>query len=169
MTQRYTTPGTDQTGCSEPPSPPIQAAARVRVLAERMRERCLRLDEISAGMGAQTVDEAPDAIVLALAQREPLVRELAGLGDELAAILNDPGAVRELGEHEHRQIRARMGELEQVMARIRERDRETRATLQRRRDGLADQIASVNIHRGAARAYSGGNHPVNPTVQDGLG
>lgn len=139
------------------------------MLAGQMRERCLRLDELSAGLGPQVSDQSPDSIVSLLAEREPLVAELAALGDELAAILNDPRSTRELGEAEHDQIRHRLGELERVMARIRERDRETRAALQRRRDTLADQLASVNIQKGAARAYSGGARPVNPTIQDGIG
>ncbi len=158
-----------RSGRDTPAPPSVSAVARVRMLAAQMRERCLRLDEMSAGMGPHAADQSPESIVSVLAEREPLVSELAGLGDELAAILNDPSSASDLGEREHQQISARLNELERVMGRIRERDRETRAALQRRRDGLADQLASVNIHQGAARAYSGAARPVNPTLQDGVG
>jgi len=160
---------TQPTDSPNPVEPGVSPVARVRALAAQMRERCLRLDELSTGFDRGSGSEDPDAIVALLAKREPLVAELAVLGDELAAMLNDPGSARSLGQGEHEQIRDRLGELERVMARIRERDQEARASLQRRRDALADQLASVNIQRGAARAYAGSGRPVNPTVQDGMG
>ncbi|MFK7883094.1 MAG: hypothetical protein AB8F26_02785 [Phycisphaerales bacterium] len=143
--------------------------ARVRTLAAQMRELCLRLDELSGSIGQQAYEDEPDALVALLAEREPLVVELAGFGEELAAILDDPASARELGQDEHNQIRERLGQLEVVMGRIRERDRQARSALQRRRDQLAEQLSSVNVARGAARAYSGAGRPVNPTVQDSRG
>jgi hypothetical protein len=152
-----------------PAEPGVSPVSRVRTLASQMRDRCLRLDELSAGFDRSSGDQDPESIVALLAKREPLVAELASFGDELAAILNDPDSARALGHAEHEQIRDRLGELEGVMARIRERDKEARATLQRKRDAMAGQLASVNIQRGAARAYSGSGRPVNPTLQDGMG
>ncbi len=143
--------------------------ARVRTLASQMRERCLRLDELSGSIAQQAHDDEPDQLVTLLAEREPLVVELAGFVEELAAILDDPQSARELGRSEHDQIRERLGQLEKVMSRIRERDKQARSALQHRRDQLADQLSSVNIARGAARAYSGAGRPVNPTVQDSQG
>lgn len=144
-------------------------AARVRMLALQMRERCLRLDELSAAIGVRVHEEEPEALIALLGEREPLVGELARLGDELAAILDNPASARALGEREHTQIRERLGQLEQVMGRIRERDRQARSELQRRRDELADRLASVSNARGAVRAYSGMDRGVNPTVQDSRG
>lgn len=143
--------------------------SRVRALASRMRELCLRLDGCSVSIGARVHDEDPGVLVGLLAEREPLVGELARLGDELGAILDDPASARVLGEQEHAQIRERLGQLEQVMAKIRERDREARGGLSKRRDRLADELASVSNARGAIRAYSGAGRPANPTVQDSRG
>lgn len=152
-----------------PQNPDFSPGARVRTLASHMRERCLRLDELSGSIGVQATEDDPAELVALLAEREPLVVELAGFGEELAAILDDPRAARELGQREHDQIRERLGQLELVMGRIRERDKQARAALQRRRDQLADQLSSVNVARGAARAYSGSGRPVNPTIQDTRG
>ncbi len=153
--------GHQQTGASP--------AARVRTLAMRMRERCLQLDELSTAISTRVIDDEPEALVELLAQREPLVGELARLGDELAAILDDPASARALGADEHAQIRERLGQLESVMARIRERDTRARASLQRRRDELAARLATVNTGSGAARAYAGAGRANNPTIQDARG
>ncbi len=144
-------------------------AVRVRALALRMRDRCLRLDDLSAALSTCVVSEEPDAVVALLGEREPLVSELARLGDELAAILDDPASARSLGQDEHAQIRERLAQLEQVMARIRERDRKARADLQRRRDELAGRLVTANAAGAANRAYSGSGRSVQPTVQDSRG
>jgi hypothetical protein len=144
-------------------------AARVRTLALRMRDRCLRLDELSTALSTCVVSEEPDAVVALLGEREPLVTELARLGDELSAILDDPASARQLGQDEHTQIRDRLAQLEQVMARIRERDRKARAELQRRRDELALRLVTANTAGAANRAYSGSGRPVQPIVQDSRG
>lgn len=147
----------------------VSPAARVRALAMQMRDRCLRLDELSTAISTRVIDDEPDVLVALLVEREPLVVELARLGDELAAILDDPASARVLGQAEHAQIRDRLAQLEQVMARIRERDQRARAELQRRRDEMAGRLASVNTANGAARAYSGGPRHTYPTVQDSRG
>lgn len=144
----------------------IGSAARVRALAQQMRESCLRLDELSASIGLRAGDEDPAELLRLLADREPLVVRLARLGDELTAILDDPESARQLGQAEHQQIRDRLGQLEQVMARIRERDKQARSAMQRRRDAMAEQLATVSVARGAVRAYSGQGAGVRPTVQD---
>jgi hypothetical protein len=144
-------------------------AARVRALALQMRDRCLRLDDLSTALSTCVVSEEPDAVVALLGEREPLVTELARLGDELSAILDDPASARQLGQDEHTQIRDRLAQLEQVMARIRERDRKARAELQRRRDELAARLVTANTAGAANRAYSGSGRPVQPTVQDSRG
>lgn len=143
--------------------------ARVRTLATQMRDRCMRLDELSSGIQVRLNDESPEAVVELLAQREPLVVELARLGDEMAAILDDPQSARVLGESEHGRIRSCLQQLEQVMGRIRERDKQARATLQRRRDELAERLASMKTSSVALRAYAGGGRAVNPTMQDSRG
>lgn len=147
----------------------VSPAARVRTLALQMRDRCLRLDELSAAISMRVHDEDPQELVALLSEREPLVGQLARLGDELAAILDDPSSARVLGQAEHTQIRERLGQLEEVMGRIRERDKRARGELQRRRDDLALRLASVNTATGAARAYSGSSRPSNPTMQDTRG
>jgi hypothetical protein len=135
----------------------------------QMRDRCLRLDELSGSISTRIHEDDPAPLVALLAQREPLVSDLARLGDELTAILDDPASARALGHAEHTQIRERLGQLSQVMARIRERDRQARTELQRRRDDLARRLATVNVASGASRAYSGSHRPANPTVQDTRG
>lgn len=147
----------------------VSPAARVRALALQMRDRCLRLDELSGSISARIHEDDPAPLVALLAQREPLVTDLARFGDELAAILDDPASARVLGQVEHAQIRDRLGQLGEVMERIRERDKQARAELQRRRDDLARRLATVNVASGASRAYSGSNRPMNPTVQDSRG
>lgn len=147
----------------------VSPAARVRALALQMRDRCLRLDELSAAISARVHDEDPQQLVALLAEREPLVAELARFGDELTAILDDPASARVLGTAEHAQIRERLGQLEEVMGRIRERDKRARAELQRRRDELAKRLSSVQVATGAARAYAGAGRHTNPTVQDARG
>lgn len=147
----------------------VSPAARVRTLALQMRDRCLRLDELSVALSTCVVSEEPDAVVALLGEREPLVAELARLGDELAAILDDPTSARALGQAEHSQIRERLGQLEGVMARIRERDRKARAELQRRRDELAGRLASVRTVGAASRAYAGDRSTNSPTIQDTRG
>lgn len=144
-------------------------AVRVRALALQMRDRCLRLDDLSTALSTCVVSEEPDAVVALLAEREPLVSELARLGEELSAILDDPASARSLGQDEHTQIRERLAQLEQVMARIRERDRKARTDLQRRRDELAGRLVTANTAGAANRAYSGSGRGVQPTVQDSRG
>ena len=147
----------------------VSPVARVRTLALQMRDRCLRLDELSEAISVGVVENDPDELVALLTKREPLVADLTRLGDELAAILDNPEAARILGRNEHAQIRDRLAQLEEVMARIRERDKKARAELQRRRDELAGRLASVNTASGAAKAYSGGHRTMNPTIQDARG
>lgn len=147
----------------------VSPAARVRALALQMRDKCLRLDELSEAISVGVVENDPEELVALLARREPLVAGLARLGDELGAILDDPSSARALGNQEHAQIRERLAQLEQVMARIRERDKKARAELQRRRDELAGRLVSVNAATGAARAYAGGTRHANPTIQDSRG
>jgi hypothetical protein len=144
-------------------------AGRVRALAMRMRELCLRLDELSTELSACVVSEEPEAVVALLAEREPVVTELARLGDELSAILDDPASARSLGHGEHAQIRERVAQLAEVMDRIRERDRKARAELQRRRDDLAGRLVQANTAGAANRAYAGSARPFGPTVQDACG
>ncbi len=151
------------------PQSGVSPVVRVRTLAQQMREKCLRLDELSNTIGLRAHEDEPGELVRMLGEREPLVVGLARLGDELAAILDDPASARSLGQAEHAQIRTRLGQLEQVMARIRERDKQARAALQRRRDAMADQLGSISVARGAAKAYGGRGGPVNPTMQDAQG
>lgn len=162
--------GIGRTPANRPANPQgVSPAARVRALAMQMRDRCLRLDELSGSISAHIHEDDPAPLVALLAQREPLVGDLARFGDELSAILDDPDSARALGQEEHTQIRDRLGQLGQVMERIRERDKQARAELQRRRDELARRLATVNVANGASRAYAGSNRPMNPTVQDSRG
>ena len=105
-------------------------------------------------------------IVEAVAQREPVVRAIVRVGEELAAFIEDPKALAGIDEQHRTQALLRIAGIEHAMKRLRERDAQDQQQMERTRTQLARQLAGMGAGKTALRAYSSRSQTPDPIMQD---
>lgn len=108
-------------------------------------------------------------IVEIVATREPIVRALVRVGEELGAFIEDDSIRAVLGDEVMERALRRMAVYEHTMKRLRERDAQDQRRMERARDQLASQLAGMGSGKSALRAYSPKPQTPNPTMQDRRG
>lgn len=140
--------------------------ALFRLLGEQ-RSRLERLERLSERQGGLIERGDTDGLLALLAERQPLVDELAGLTDEVQPYRAAWAEVlRVLGPADGERAMREAEWLESAAARLAERDRRDAATLEARRDAMAQEISAMPAARGAVAAYSGGRPSDGARFQD---
>lgn len=136
---------------------------------ERLLERQLglygELDALSQMQSDLIESDDPDRLLEVLGRREALVEAILGLNAEMEPLV----ARWEREGDSSDDVRARLAAVQSVARTVAERDERDRAALQRRRDTVADQLASIGRGRGAVKAYGppgGARGSAAPRFQD---
>ena len=160
-----TTPGTNQT----PEDHAAMLEARLESLLEETGTLVEQLEAVSAQQQHAIESGQVQQIVEVVAKREPIVKGLVRVGEELGAFIEDPTARDTLGEQVFNGALRRIASYEHTMKRLRERDAQDQERMQLTRDQLASQLASMGSGRSALRAYSVRSQTPNPIMQDRRG
>ena len=135
-------------------------------LLERQHEVLAALLALSRRQGDHIDAEDDEGVLAVLAERQPLVDELLRLGDRIrplrAAWERHVGALPAAQRH---QVARHEEEIAVIARSLAARDEDHRASLARRRNDLADQLAELGTRRGALSAYRG-VVPGGATYQD---
>lgn len=108
-------------------------------------------------------------IVEIVETREPLVRSLVRVGEELNAFIEDRDARTALGDEIMERALRRIAIYEHTMKRLRERDAQDQQCMEKARDQIASQLAGMGSGKNALRAYSTRSQTPNPIMQDRRG
>lgn len=138
---------------------------RIDSMLGQMRMLCAQIDEI--GQEQQRLLEADrlEDFVAALSSRNPKIESLAQAGVLVEGFLDCDG-VGGIGGDQVQSARRQLDEMAEVVAGILKRDAEQQVVVEKRRDELSRQLSGVGNSQKAVRAYSGGGHRPNPTLQD---
>ncbi|HSG63805.1 MAG TPA: flagellar export chaperone FlgN [Gammaproteobacteria bacterium] len=108
-------------------------------------------------------------IVEIVETRDPLVRSLVRVGEELNAFIEDGDARACLDDDVMERALRRIAIYEHTMKRLRERDAKDQQLMEQARDKIASQLASMGSGKNALRAYSSRSTTPNPIMQDRRG
>ncbi len=140
--------------------------ALFRLLGEQ-RIRLERLERLAERQAALIERGDTDGLLALLAERQPLVDELAGLTEEVQPYREAWAEVaRALGPVDGERAMREAEWMESAAARLAERDRRDAAMLEARRDALAQEISAMPSARGAVAAYSRGASAIGARFQD---
>ncbi len=166
------TPG-GNTG-AESPSPherPEIWGPRLLRIVEQQVEQFRELDQLSRDQAALIKEGRSDELLALLGSRQVIVDRITSSNGELEPFLASwdtlseqlPAALRE-------SVRARMRELEELVASIAARDQADQKALEERRGGVQNELASLSRNRSAVNAYaSTGVSRQQPHYQDRQG
>ena len=101
--------------------------------------------------------------------REPIVRGLVDVGEEIGAFIQDPDAINKVSVEQREDAMGRIAKIEHAMKRLRERDASDQVQMQAVRDQMAGQLSSMGTGQSALRAYSARTGTPNPILQDRQG
>lgn len=140
--------------------------ALFRLLGEQ-RTRLERLERLAERQSGLIERGDTEGLLALLAERQPLVDELAGLTEEVQPYRAAWAEVaRTLGPIDGERAMREAEWMESAAARLAERDRRDAAMLEARRDALAQEISAMPSARGAVAAYSRGQSAVGARFQD---
>ena len=108
-------------------------------------------------------------IVEVVAKRDPLVRSIIRVGEELGAFIEDPKTKQTLSEQALNGALLRIAGFEHTMKRLREQDAKDQLLMEQARDKIATQLAGMGSGQSALRAYSSKSKATNPIMQDKRG
>ncbi len=113
--------------------------------------------------------EQVQQIVEVVAIREPIVRGMVEVGEELGAFIEDPATRSTLGKATLERALRQVASFEHAMKRMRERDAQDQERMEQTRNKLAQQLAGTGTGKSALRAYSTKTATPNPIMQDKRG
>lgn len=168
-----TTPESASRAVPNNPAPPAQRdEALCARLDSLLGEAATLIDQLQ-GVGAEqrlAVESGQvSQIVEVVAKREPIVRSIVRVGEELGAFIENPASKGGVGEKALNAALLQIAGFEHTMKRLREQDHEDQAKMERSRDQLAAQLSSMSTGQSALRAYSSRTPAPNPTMQDRRG
>lgn len=132
-----------------------RCAARLERLVERQHTLFVSLDALGEAQREHIDRDDADGLLRILGERQRLVDELTGIGEESAPLHSRWEELSHALSRERREaLRRRIEDLRAIAARVHERDERDRAELERRRASLADQIIGVVRNKGAIAAYA---------------
>ncbi len=144
-------------------------SARLNSLVEKAK---VLMDQLSAIAVRQTdAIESGDIeqIVEIVTKREPVVRGLVCVGEEIDAFISNPEAIALVNERERSKAFDRISSIEHAMRKLRERDVQDQKLMESTRDRLADELGSMGTGMSALRAYTTRSATPNPILQDRQG
>lgn len=142
---------------------------RVEALLDEAQALIDRLGLISASQRDAVESGDVVRIVEVVAQREPLVRAIVRVGEEIGALVENPRLVAMLPDDQRTGALGRIGALEHTMKHLREQDAHDQQLMERARDRLAEQLSGMGTGKTALKAYSARPANPNPTMQDRRG
>lgn len=110
--------------------------------------------------------EQVQQIVEVVAIREPIVRSMVQVGDELGAFIEDTATQRLLGTPTLERALRQIASYEHAMKLLRERDAQDQEQMEHTRDKLVRQLTGAGTGKEALRAYSTKPTNPNPIMQD---
>ena len=142
--------------------------SRLNGLVDQAGELMDQLAEISAGQSEAIQAVDVERVVDFVSRREPIVRRLVVVGEEIAAVIEaiDGGGQ---SHSEHQDALLKITSIEHAMKRLREQDARDQQLMEEARDRLASQLASTGTNQSALRAYSSRGGTPNPVLQDRQG
>lgn len=141
--------------------------ARLRAVLDEQEGLFLRLDALSKEQGRLVREEASDALLRLLGERQRVVTALERSSVELQPFRARWDEVLGGASPEQRERFARqLGTLSEVAASVASRDDADRGVIEARRDRIAGELAGVGNVRGAVAAYGQPAGRPNPKFQD---
>lgn len=110
-----------------------------------------------------------EQIVQVVQAREPVVRHIVRVGQEIGAFIENPEMISKLSDSDRDEALKRISAIEHAMKRLRERDAQDQSLMEQARDGLANQLSGMGAGQSALRAYSTRTTTPNPILQDRKG
>lgn len=144
-------------------------AARIDDLIEGARSLLDRLSIIADEQRTAIAEGDVPRIVEIVGQREPLIRQLVRVGEEIGAVIEAPETAGELSAVQREDALSRISGIEHTMKRLREQDAHDQELMENTRDRLAAQLAGMGTGRNALKAYSTRSVAPNPIMQDRKG
>ncbi len=135
---------------------------RINVLLEQMRMLCSQIDQVGIEQQRLLDDDLLEEFVALLNSRNPLIESLAKTSVLVEQCLDGQRLDKDLV----RSARGRLDEMAEIVKEVLGRDAKQQVIVEKRRDELSKQLNGVGTTRNAMRAYSGGDHRPNPTLQD---
>jgi flagellar biosynthesis/type III secretory pathway chaperone len=148
--------------------PPYESA-RLNALVDEASLLMDQLGAISADQH-QAVESGDVAqIVEIVSKREPIIRGLVCVGEEIEAFINNPQAIASVGKDVCADALDRIARIEHAMKKLREHDAQDQKRMESTRDTLAEQLGTMGKGKKALRAYTSRTSTPNPILQDRQG
>lgn len=155
----------------DPHSDPARWSPRLERLVEEQRRLVEQLDALGIEQRRLIDSGEGDELVALLSRRQSLTDQVARLSQEFEPFRRDWGSFMErLPTEQRERLSGAVAEIGEGIRRITERDDADRQALQRQRDVVTGELASVSKARGAVAAYGrAGGAGGGPRYQDRKG
>ncbi len=144
-------------------------AVRLNSLVDEATKLMERLGEIAAGQREAIESGEIEQIVEIVTKREPVVRALVCVGEEIDAFINDSQTLALVNEHDQSKAYERIASIEHAMKKLREQDAQDQKLMESTRDRLAGELSLMGTGMNALRAYTTRSGTPNPILQDRQG
>jgi len=140
--------------------------ARLEALLEQTGSLIEQLEAVGNQQRHAVESEQVQQIVEVVAMREPIVRRMVEVGDELGAFIEDKSTQQMIGKATLERAMRQIASYEHAMKLMRERDTHDQDRMERTRAKLVRQLAGTGTGKNALRAYSTKPTSPNPIMQD---
>ncbi len=157
------------TNSSQTSNPSTQSSletARLNSLVDEAKMLMDRLGEIAAGQREAIESGEIEQIVEIVTKREPIVRGLVCVGEEIDALINDPKTLALVNAHDRSKAYERIASIEHAMKKLRQQDAQDQELMESIRDRLAGELSLMGTGISALRAYTTRSGTPNPILQD---
>ena len=161
MTKQIDSP--TQSGLSEHGSPRLQS------LIDEAQSLMDKLDSLSEGQRDAIESGDVDQIVEIIKSREPIVRGLVCVGEEIGVLIDNPKMLGAIEQSQRKNALDRIALIEESMTKLRKRDQEDQILMETTRDRIAEQLSGMGNNQSALRAYSSKAKTPNPILHDRQG
>ena len=144
-------------------------SARLDSLVDQAQDLMGQLSAVSNGQGMAIESGDIAKVVEIVTIREPIVRGLVNVGEEIGAFIQDPKMISKMSQRDQDGALKRIALIELAMKRLREQDAKDQGLMEAARDAMANELASMGTNQSALRAYSGRSATPNPILQDRQG
>ncbi|MBX3351944.1 MAG: flagellar export chaperone FlgN [Phycisphaeraceae bacterium] len=152
-----------------PHADPGRLASRLAALLGEHERLYIALNDLSERQSALIDEDDTDVLLGVLAERQRIVDRLLDAGEELRPLQGQWDGILGGVDHDTRErLREQVASIQDIAARVNERDDRDRTRLAARRKSLSEEIAGVNKSRGAVNAY-GQQGGAGPRYQDRQG
>lgn len=152
-----------------PHNDPTRLASRLSSLLGEHERLYVALNDLSERQSALIDQDETDILLGVLAERQRIVDRLLAAGEELRPLQGQWDAILSGADHDTREnLRGKVTVIQDLAARVNDRDERDRARLAAKRKSLSEEIAGVNKSRGAINAY-GSPGGAGPRYQDRQG